>query len=429
MLYAELRWLMRLRWVAAVFVTAAGLSLCPFLDWSSRAAEIVVLGLLIALFNTGVWLVARLAPAIVTHARGVQIFATTQLYVDLLCLTLLVMWTGGADSVVLGLFVFHMIFAGLLQPRIRAFACAIIAIVMVCSALWYTKQFPDSRPERLALFSWGFAQLVAVYLADRISGHLYRHDLERDEAARQLEATLSRFKEQQDALIQSEKMVAMGQLAAGVAHEIINPLASMDGVLQLMQRNPSTPREESVGALREQIQRIQRIVNQLTSFAHAGKGTFEVMPINDVVQASLDMLALDRRIKRVQVSSELDAHAGSARVNRHALEQVLTNLYRNALDAMAERTDAKLVVRTQRLDGHCTIRVSDNGSGIAAEDLKHIFEPFFTTKPVGQGTGLGLSISSNLVREHTGRLEVESEPNAGTTFTVVIPVGDSRGSS
>jgi two-component system NtrC family sensor kinase len=376
-----------------------------------------------------VWLVARFAHHLVTTERGVQVFATTQLYVDLLCLTLMVIWTGGTKSVVLGFFVFHMVFAGLLQPRLRAYAAAFIAITMVCGALWFTNQFPETRGDQFVLFSWGVAQFVMAYLADRISRSLYRHDRAREEVTRRLQDALDRFKEQQDALIQHEKMVAMGQLAAGVAHEIINPLASMDGVLQLMQRNPETPRQDSVVALREQIQRIQRIVNQLTSFAHAGKGTFEVLPVNDVVQASLDMLALDRRIKNVQVSSDLDSKAGSARVNRHALEQVLTNLYRNALDAMSDRKDARLSVRTQRLDGHCTIRVADNGSGIAPDHLPHIFEPFFTTKPVGQGTGLGLSISSNLVREHGGRLEVQSEQGVGTTFTIVVPVGESGAAS
>lgn len=424
LLYAELRWMMRLRWVAAAIIFLVGLGRCPFLDWNDRSAEIVCLGILIALFNTGAWAIVRFKPQIAQSEKSVQVFATTQLYVDLVCLTTMVLWTGGARSEILGFFVFHMVFASLLQPRLRAYAAAVVSIFMVCGSLWFTHRLPGTHPEHVTLFFWGAMLLVTVYLSDRISRGLYRRELERDEVNRRLQSTLDRLKDHQEALIQHEKMVAMGQLASGVAHEITNPLASMDSVLQLMQRDQASPRKDSVAALREQIQRIQRIVNQLTNFAHAGKGTFEVLPVNDVVQTSLDMLNLDRRMNNVRLECSLGGDVGTARLNRHALEQVLTNLYRNALDAMAGRPGPHLTVSTGRHDGHWTIKVADNGSGIAPENLPRIFEPFFTTKPVGHGTGLGLSISSNLVREHGGRLEVESQPGRGTAFTVFVPSGE-----
>jgi C4-dicarboxylate-specific signal transduction histidine kinase len=105
----------------------------------------------------------------------------------------------------------------------------------------------------------------------------------------------------------------------------------------------------------------------------------------------------------------------------HAMQQVLVNLIVNALDALAETKEPKLVVRTSRNERWCVIELSDNGHGIQPQHLGRVFEPFFTTKPVGQGTGLGLSISYNLIKRHDGRCEVRSEPGRGTTFDIYLP--------
>lgn len=426
LLYAELRWLMRLRWIASAAIVVVGLAAMRWPALEARGVSILALGVGVGAFNALVFALDRLRPGL--HARwpAVLAFATIQLYADLVFLTLLALWTGGATSGVLGLFVLHMVFASLLQPRPNAYIAAGASAGMLAAGLWLTGQWPTTATELMMLLGWATTIVGTVYLAGRIARGLYRRELERVRRSRRLHATLARLKQHQETLVQQEKLVAMGQLAAGVAHEITNPLANMDSMLQLMQRNPGAPRPDATAMLREQVQRIQRTVNQLTHFAHPGKGDFEVLPVNEVVQASLDMLSLDRRMKKVRLEADLPDSAGFARLNRHTMEQVLTNLYRNALDAMAGVEQARLRVRTERRNGACSIIVSDNGCGIRGDQLPLVFDPFFTTKPVGQGTGLGLSISASLVQEHGGRIDVESDPGRGTTFAVRLPLIESE---
>lgn len=424
LLYVELRWLMRLRWVAAGLIVLGGLAAGLWMGWYERGPAIVAAGLALAAANAAFAAIDRRVPLLRDGHATLPAFATSQLAVDLGCLTLLVLWTGGVQSPLMGFFIFHMVFASLLQPRPRAYVTAVITILMLGAGMWLTGQWPDERGEALAAAGWAVTALVTVYLSDRITGALYRRELARRRQNRRLRGLAARLRTQQAALVQQEKMAAMGGMAAGMVHEIMNPLACMDSVLQLMQRSPGTPRPESVDALREQVQRIHRTVRQLTTFAHPGKGRMEVVPLNDVVRTALEMLALDRRVRQVKVETSLEESAGMTRLNAHAMEQVLTNIFRNAVDAMEGRPSPRLAVRTRRENGHCVIEVADNGCGIRREDLARVFEPFFTTKAVGQGTGLGLSISANLVREHGGRIDVQSQPGRGTTFTIRLPATD-----
>lgn len=424
LLYEELRWMMHLRWIAAGAVVAGGLVDWNWTAWLAHSPRIAALGLAVAAFNTIVWLVDRARPGVHSRWPAVLVFATVQVYADLVALTLLALWTGGTTSGVLSLFFLHMIFASLLQPRSMAYIAAVASLVMLGSGFWLTGQWPRSAVEAALLGGWAASMFGTVYLSSRVSRGLYRRELLGVRQSRRLHTALASLRQQQDSLIQHEKLVAMGQMAAGLAHEITNPLSNMDSVLQLMQRNPGVPRPEAAAMLREQVQRIHRTVNQLTHFAHPGKGQFEVMPVNEIVRTSLDMLSLDRRMRSVHLDTDLSAAAGSARVNRHSLEQVLTNLFRNALDAMVSVESPRLAVRTDRRNGECSILVSDNGCGIPKDKIAQVFDPFFTTKPLGQGTGLGLSISASLVQEHGGRLEVDSEPGRGTTFAVRLPLAE-----
>ncbi|MCC6676442.1 MAG: hypothetical protein IT436_04800 [Phycisphaerales bacterium] len=421
LLYTELRWLMRLRWVAAALIVAGGVTAGWWLAWYDHGPGMVAVGVLLAAANAVFAAIDRRAAPLRDGPRRVLTFATAQLAVDLACLGVLVLWTGGVSSPLMGFFIFQMVFASLLQPRRRAYATAIATIAALAVGLWLTGQWPAGRGEALAGAGWAIAALVTVYLSDRITGALYRREAARRRQNRRLRGLMTKLRSQQAALVQQEKMAAMGGMAAGIVHEIMNPLASMDSVLQLMQRSPGTPRPDSVNALREQVQRIHRTVRQLTTFAHPGKGRVELVAVNDVVRTALDMLSFDRRVRRVNVEATLQDSAGQTRLNAHAMEQVLTNIFRNAIDAMEGRPEPRLGVRTWRENGHCVIEVADNGCGIRREDLGRVFEPFFTTKAVGEGTGLGLSISANLVREHGGRIDVESQPDRGTKFTIRIP--------
>ncbi len=224
-------------------------------------------------------------------------------------------------------------------------------------------------------------------------------------------------------MVQHEKMVAMGQLAAGVAHEIANPLASMDSALQLMQRNPDRLSGQVVEKLREQIKRINLTVRQMTDFAHPGDQQWQKTTIDEIVMRSLQMLRFDHRLRsaHLKIQRELPKGAGAVNTRPHAVEQVLVNLILNALDAMADQSEPRLDLRVYRQGQVCLVDVQDNGHGIAPEDIDHIFEPFFTTKPVGTGTGLGLTISYTTTRDHGGTIDVESSTE-GTKFTISLPI-------
>lgn len=427
LLHRELRWLMQLRWIAGVAVAAAGVVNWRWGRWYPMEYQPVVLGGAILAYNALFGLISRGLPLLPFRSRGLFVFASAQIFVDLACLVALTLWTGGLRSPVLGFFFFHMIFASLVQHRGWAYATGLMAITALGAGLWATGRWPHDQADRFVAIGWATTMLITVFLTDRITRALYRRELARARKVHRMRSMSAKLRAHQHALIQSEKMSAMGQMAAGIAHEINNPLASMDSVLQLMQRNPGVPRPESVSALREQIQRIHRTVRQLTSFAHPGHGDVESVSINSVVRSCLEMLALNRRVRGIQIESSLAEDLGIARTNPHALQQVLTNLVMNAIDATADSPAPRIIVRTARSGDWAVVEVADTGTGIAPENIGRVFEPFFTTKPIGEGTGLGLSISARLVRDQGGQITVASELGRGTTFTVRLPLEPGAG--
>jgi two-component system sensor kinase FixL len=252
----------------------------------------------------------------------------------------------------------------------------------------------------------------------RLFTGIVRDITERKRAEAELKELNDELLRQQQALIQHEKMAAMGQMAAGLAHEIANPLASMDSVLQLITRHPDRLGPETADVLREQISRINTLVGQMKNFAHPVESAWETVAINEVVEGALEMIGFDQRMREVRITRELASDAGRAEIMPHAIQQVIINLVLNALDAVAEVPEPRITVASARADSGCVVKVTDNGKGISPENVDRVFEPFFTTKPVGRGTGLGLSISYSLVEHNHGRLEVESRPGRGTTFSI-----------
>jgi len=241
---------------------------------------------------------------------------------------------------------------------------------------------------------------------------------------RELLTVQGTLRRQQRSMAQHEKMVALGQMAAGVAHEIANPLASIDSLLQLMKRKPEKLKPEAIDTLREQTDRIARIVRELTTFARPADAQRQTLPVNEVVGEAVAMLAFDPRMKRVRVEQSLAEDAGAISMLPQSIQQVLVNLIRNALDATESSPHPTLRIRTGRDESAVVIEVSDNGTGITPKDLKHLFEPFFTTKPVGKGTGLGLSISYSLIARHGGSISATSKSGEGATFRIKLPATD-----
>jgi signal transduction histidine kinase len=356
-------------------------------------------------------------------ATRVLLFSWGQLLLDFVCLSALSVLTGGAQSPLRGFFVFHMVIASLLLPRVMAYGAAAVAVLMLGAALYVSGQFPDARREGMLLGGLTVMLFGTVWLANGIVRGLRRQRRRLARQNRRIRRLARALRKQQHAMVQQEKMAVAGRMAAGVAHEIANPLASMDGLLQMMERRPEKLKPESVSTLREQIGRINRIVRQMTAFARPGDGGREPVDLSMLAGKALDVVRFDPRTKGVKVETEFAIGLPPVRVAPDAIQQVIINLVINALDAMEGGEGAVLTMKTGRDAERVFVEVADNGQGISPAHRKHLFEPFFTTKPVGKGTGLGLSISYSLVREHGGEIVVESEEAKGARFRVTLPVG------
>jgi two-component system NtrC family sensor kinase len=230
-------------------------------------------------------------------------------------------------------------------------------------------------------------------------------------------------------IMQSEKLAAIGQLAAGVMHEINNPLATISACVAAIQGRiepVSSPVGSAVAEylqiIDKEVDRCSRIVDGLLDFSRPKRTTRVAVSLNAVVKDALSLLKHHQRFKRFQVVEQLDPEPPPVMGNAEQLTQVLMALVLNALDAMEQGGQLTLRTGRDRLrPEEVVLEVQDTGIGIPREEQTKIFEPFYTTKPPGRGTGLGLSICYGIVEDHRGRIEVDSAPGRGATFRVRLP--------
>jgi signal transduction histidine kinase len=227
-------------------------------------------------------------------------------------------------------------------------------------------------------------------------------------------------------MAQREKMVAIGQMATGIAHEIGNPLASLSSVAQYLGRKLKTHEEkEHLLVIRHQVNRISNILKRMLSLSRPSTSVYKWVDINELIDNTLSLVKFDKRMQLVTIKNISDGDLPMVWLNPQLLEQVLLNIVINALDAMAAMPDREehiLELTRESRDEKVEIRVSDTGIGMSSEVCKRAFESFFTTKEIGKGTGLGLFISYNLVTEVDGTISMESEPDKGTTVIIRIPI-------
>ncbi|HSA57776.1 MAG TPA: ATP-binding protein [Gemmatimonadaceae bacterium] len=257
------------------------------------------------------------------------------------------------------------------------------------------------------------ASVVFSYIRDtagEVCGQvLHPHNLT---AERRLEAHLR----------QNEKLAALGELVAGVAHELNNPLAGISALAELMATEPLTVEQrESARLIKREAERATGVIRDLLTFAHKQDPARSLVDLNDVVRLSVRLRSFSLRSGQVQVELDLDPEAPRVLGDAARLQQVMLNLIVNAEHAMRDSAMRRLVIRTARHAEGVELTISDSGSGMSDEIRQRAFEPFFTTKPPGQGTGLGLSVSYGILRAHDGSITVESDRGRGTTFTVLLP--------
>jgi len=227
----------------------------------------------------------------------------------------------------------------------------------------------------------------------------------------------------QDKLIQSEKLASLGQLAAGVAHELNNPLATILLYADILRRESALdPQHQTdLETIINETLRCKQIVSGLLNFARQTQVNAQPTSVNDLIQDLIEIEKRHPRYEKINFNLELDAALPLAELDAAQLREVILNLIHNAADAMPD--GGKITIRTAaKPDGMITIEVQDEGKGIPQEHLSKLFTPFFTTKPVGKGTGLGLAIIYGIVKMHRGQINVQSEVGRGTTFTISLPV-------
>ncbi len=225
------------------------------------------------------------------------------------------------------------------------------------------------------------------------------------------------------ALIQSEKLAAFGQLGAGIAHEVKNPLAGILGYAQLTLRKlePDSPFRKNLDVIEKETRRCTEIISNLLKFARQEKSTTKATNINEVVEAALTIVDHQLTINDVTITKELEPDLPVIEASANQLQQVIMNFAINAQQAIGE-AGGNLVVRTRKGEDAVIIEVEDDGPGIPEDIRANIFEPFFTTKRAGEGTGLGLSVTYGIVKDHGGDLRIEDPPGGGTRFVVSLPL-------
>jgi two-component system sensor histidine kinase HydH len=218
-----------------------------------------------------------------------------------------------------------------------------------------------------------------------------------------------------------EKLAAIGELAAGVAHEIRNPLSSIKGIASYYKSKfeDSSEDKEMAGVMIEEVDRLSRVISELLEFAKPTKLKMKPSDINELLKHSTRLVEQEAVANRIAIQLNLASDSVEANVDADRLTQCFLNLFLNALQAM-ENGDRLTVSSSTGVDGKVAIEIQDNGSGISAEDLSKIFDPYFTTKP--KGTGLGLAIVHKIIEAHRGQIRVRSTIGQGTVFSIVLPL-------
>jgi PAS domain S-box-containing protein len=259
-----------------------------------------------------------------------------------------------------------------------------------------------------------------------------------DESKKVLEAALMKLKETQDELLQAEKMISLGQIAAGVAHEINNPLFVISGEAEMLSMEPDSTLSavESVKIIREQVGRIGDIIKRLLEFSRKKEAKFVPLDLNFIVDKAVELLKYQAKLLgHIEIEKKISEEKLTAEGDQNQLQEVFLNLMINAVQAMEEKGGI-LTIRTffeiinsedgdqagnfRAGDHAAVVQISDTGAGMSEETRKRIFDPFFTTKKTG--TGLGLSVCLGIIESHGGRIEVNSKLGIGTMFTVKLPI-------
>lgn len=417
------RWFIRMRWIACAVSSMLILLSVGLLEYLDRELFPPLATLVACLIVSNI-----IFTLLLRRRRFLSILIELQAYTDLLILTAMLHYSGGIENPISFAYLFHVIIGGIILSARKCYTIVIVASALFAAIAFgemtefiphYTlRVFPHPSEHAVIVH----AAHESLYVTSRVALQLVLMSLTAyftTTIMGRLRSEEERAKTAESEMMHSAKMAVLGRMAAGIAHEVGNPLASISTRLLLLDRKHDEEFiKESLGHLKTQIDRIDRIVRGISQFASPGKGEWTVCRINDIVTETMNILKLHPLAKSNQVQAVLAKNIPETTGVKDQLIQVFLNLGINALEAMPQ--GGNLTIKTY-IDGtNIGVAFTDTGKGITEEIRSKLFDPFATTKT--QGLGLGLWIAYNIVSGHGGRIEVESMPEDGSTFTVTLPV-------
>jgi two-component system, NtrC family, sensor kinase len=332
--------------------------------------------------------------------------------------------------------VFMIIYVGVEIQRPLA---EIVSAMNEVKASNFDVRLPPRDPDEIGTLVDGFNSM-ALTLKEARNAILEQNQMLENrvqEATSEVRARNLELFEAQDELRRASRLAMAGQIAAMLAHDLGSPLSSISGHLQLMMEDPScTPEEkERLNLLLSQVERLSDTIRNFLTNVSDLRAHFEEISINNVVQHMIRLTGPVLTQRKIEAILDLDPAVVPVLADANQLQQLFLNIFTNAIDAMKE--GGRLMVKTRSVGqaevsadsavqsnthGWIEVEVADTGAGMNPEQLKNLFRPFFSTKEFGTGTGLGLAICKEIVKAHGGQIQVESQPNQGTKFTILLPI-------
>ena len=267
----------------------------------------------------------------------------------------------------------------------------------------------------------------------RMADRLREDKKQIEQYVQSLEESNRQLKKAQDEVLRSEKLVSVGKLAAGVAHEIGNPIGIILGYIELLRHDMNQQKEnlDTLKRIESEIMRIDKIIRELLCFSHPRKVSLHPIQVNPLIKETASLISHQKTFRSIELELKLQEKLPLILADEQQFQQVMINLFINAMDAMpnggkltitsAQQSDVTNKSHTPPNLSGVKITVRDTGRGITKEHLNRIFDPFYTTKDPGKGTGLGLSVCLRIIESFGGTLSVASSPDKGTTFTTTLP--------
>jgi signal transduction histidine kinase len=308
------------------------------------------------------------------------------------------------------------------KPREGAWSAwlAMAAVISLPVFAIFTLRFEHDAPE-VRDFRLMTTLIASVPIAFLVFLRTHIADADRARLLSKSEQSIENLQRLQAQMVQTEKLVSLGQLAAGAAHEINNPLAAILGYSDLLADDATLPEKArgTAAKIRDQARRTKTLVANLLRFARQVPPERTLLDINTVVTNAVQLRALDLRTSKSRIEMQLESVLPGVRGDGNQLLQVFFNIISNGIDAMEASEGGALTIKTIRDRGNVVVLFSDTGPGI--KDPQRVFDPFYTTKPVGKGTGLGLSICFGILQEHAGKILCYNSQQGGAVFRVELP--------